>query len=132
MARVFVGAIEAVCAAILVVEIGILLLGVVMRYVFHAPLIWTDELGVLLFIWLAMLGSVLAVERGEHMRITLLLALPARLLTYLQTTAMLVVCLFLAALIVPAMDTWWASTSSRRTLRLPNSLRAWRCWSGWS
>ncbi len=43
-------------AAILVVaEIVILFAGVIARYVLHQPLIWSDELASMLFLWLAML-----------------------------------------------------------------------------
>ena len=34
--------------------------------------IWSDELASILFLWLAMLGSVIAFRRGEHMRMTAL------------------------------------------------------------
>ncbi len=44
------------------------------RYVFHAPLVWTDELASILFLWLAMLGSVIALQRSEHMRLTAVVA----------------------------------------------------------
>jgi TRAP-type C4-dicarboxylate transport system permease small subunit len=33
-------------------------------------LVWSDELASILFIWLSMLGAVLALDRGEHMRLT--------------------------------------------------------------
>ncbi len=58
-------------AAILVVtEILILIIGTSARYFFHHPLTWTDELASILFLWLAMLGSVIALRRGSHMRLT--------------------------------------------------------------
>ncbi len=60
-------------AAILVVaEIVILFSGVVARYVLHTPLVWSDELASILFLWLAMLGAVVAFRRGEHMRMAAL------------------------------------------------------------
>ncbi len=37
-------------------------------------IIWSDELASILFLWLAMLGSVVAVQRGEHMRLTFVVA----------------------------------------------------------
>ncbi|HEX2939606.1 MAG TPA: TRAP transporter large permease subunit, partial [Rhodopila sp.] len=62
-------------AAILVVaEVIVLFTGVMARYVFHAPLVWTDELASILFLWLAMLGSVIALQRSEHMRLTAVVA----------------------------------------------------------
>ena len=66
-----VGMLAEVPAAILVVaEVVVLLMGVIWRYVLHHPLVWSDELASILFLWLAMLGSVVALRRGEHMRMT--------------------------------------------------------------
>ena len=63
--------VAAIPAALLVLaEIAVLLAGIIGRYVFHSPIIWSDELAGILFLWLAMLGSVLAFQRNEHMRMT--------------------------------------------------------------
>lgn len=62
--------VEAIAAALVLVEICILAAGVTARYVFHAPLVWSDELASILFLWLSMLGAVVALRRGEHMRMT--------------------------------------------------------------
>src|SRR6059058_1318200 len=62
-------------AAILVIaEIIILFAGVVARYALHRPLIWSDELASILFLWLAMLGAAVAFRRAEHMRMTAVVA----------------------------------------------------------
>ncbi|MFL9926696.1 TRAP transporter large permease subunit [Herbaspirillum lusitanum] len=67
----FIGKLAEIPAALLVaVEILILFIGVVARYFFHHPLVWVDELASILFLWLAMLGAVVALHRGEHMRMT--------------------------------------------------------------
>ena len=63
-------AVEWVAAAIVLVEIAILAAGVTARYLFHTPLVWSDELASILFLWLSMLGAVVALRRGEHMRMT--------------------------------------------------------------
>src|SRR5437868_1530644 len=65
---------EVPAAALLCMEIGVLLANVVYRYVLHDPLTWGDELASLLFIWLSMLGAVIALRRDEHMRLTTLVA----------------------------------------------------------
>ena len=62
--------VAAVAALLVVTEIVVLFTGVSARYFFQRPLIWSDELAGILFLWLAMLGSVVAFERGEHMRMT--------------------------------------------------------------
>ncbi len=70
------GAIVELAASVLVVvEVIVLFAGVVSRYVFHEPLTWSDELASTLFIWLAMLGAVIAVRRNEHMRMTALVGM---------------------------------------------------------
>ena len=62
--------IEILGAALVAAEIVLLLAGVVSRYVFDHPLVWSDELASILFLWLAMLGAVIALRRDEHMRMT--------------------------------------------------------------
>src|ERR1044071_1091948 len=65
------GTLVEVPAAFLVwAEVVGLLMGVRSRYVLHRPLVWSDELASILFLWLAMLGSIVAFQRGEHMRMT--------------------------------------------------------------
>jgi TRAP-type C4-dicarboxylate transport system permease small subunit len=69
-----IGAVVEPLAALLVcVEICILAAGVFTRYVLGNPLVWSDELGTILFLWLAMLGSVVAYRRGEHIRLSVIL-----------------------------------------------------------
>jgi tripartite ATP-independent transporter DctM subunit len=67
--------IAAPAAALVIVEVFVLLGGVVSRYVFHHPIIWSDELASTLFLWLAMLGSAIALHRSEHMRMTALVGM---------------------------------------------------------
>ncbi len=66
--------VEIPAALLVVAEIVILFAGVVSRYVFHSPLIWSDELASILFLWLAMFGAVVAFRRAEHMRMTAVVA----------------------------------------------------------
>jgi TRAP-type C4-dicarboxylate transport system permease small subunit len=61
---------EFIGAVLVLVETCILFAGVVSRYVFNSPIIWTDELATFLFLWLSMFGAVVAVRRDGHMRLT--------------------------------------------------------------
>jgi tripartite ATP-independent transporter DctM subunit len=63
-------AVELAAAALVTIEVALLFAGIVARYVLHAPLTWSDELASVLFLWLAMLGSVVALRHGGHMRMT--------------------------------------------------------------
>jgi tripartite ATP-independent transporter DctM subunit len=93
-------------AAILVTaEIVILLAGVVARYVFDSPLTWSDELASTLFLWLAMLGAVIALRRGEHMRLTTLVnRLEPGKRAWVTLAAELVVATFVLEIILPAYE----------------------------
>jgi tripartite ATP-independent transporter DctM subunit len=66
--------VEVPAVLLVVADIGVLLAGVVARFVFHSPLVWSDELASILFLWLAMFGSVIALRRAEHMRMTAIVA----------------------------------------------------------
>ena len=132
--RTLVGSIEAVLgtlveipAAILVVaEIVILFAGVVSRYVMHQPLIWSDELASILFLWLAMLGAVVALRRAEHMRMTAIVASarPA-MRSYLDTVATSAALAFLLLLIWPAYDyAYEESFITTPALQISNTWRA--------
>jgi tripartite ATP-independent transporter DctM subunit len=62
--------VEIGAVGLVIAEVAILFGGVISRYVFDRPLIWSDELASTLFLWLAMLGAVIAFRRDEHMRMT--------------------------------------------------------------
>ena len=66
--------VEIPAACLVVAEIVILFAGVVARYGLRQPLIWSDELASILFLWLAMLGAAVAFRRSEHMRMTAIVA----------------------------------------------------------
>ena len=63
--------VEVFAAALVLADIVILFAGVVSRYALDSPITWSDELAATLFLWMVMLGSVVALHRGEHMRLAL-------------------------------------------------------------
>ncbi|TXN74645.1 TRAP transporter large permease subunit [Methylobacterium sp. WL18] len=97
--------IEIPAALLVVAEVVVMLTGVVSRYVFHDPLIWSDELAGILFLWLAMLGAVVAFRRAEHMRMTALVAMAGpRLRTFLETLALVAGLVFVVLVLHPAYE----------------------------
>lgn len=96
----------AIPAALLVLaEIAVLFAGIVGRYVFHSPLVWSDELAGILFLWLAMLGSVLAFQRDEHMRMTAIVSkLGPGARQFLDVVAMAASLGFLLLVIYPSYE----------------------------
>jgi tripartite ATP-independent transporter DctM subunit len=93
---------EFVGAALVLVETCILFAGVVSRYVFNSPIIWTDELATFLFLWLSMIGAVVAVRHDGHMRLTTFINwCTQKWSNWLGTVAELVVIVFVLEIIVP-------------------------------
>jgi len=99
------GAIEAIAAALIVAEIVILFMGVVSRYFLQTPLVWSDEVASLLFLWLVSLGAVVAFRRGEHMRMTALVAKASpSVRAFLDTVAITAALAFLLLNLWPACE----------------------------
>jgi tripartite ATP-independent transporter DctM subunit len=95
----------AVAAVAVLTEVAILLIGVIARFGLNRPLVWSDELASIVFLWLAMLGSVLALSKGEHMRLSTIAArLPMRWRAPAEALAVLTPLLLLGFLISPALD----------------------------
>jgi tripartite ATP-independent transporter DctM subunit len=91
-------------ALILLTEVIILSAGVTARYVVGRPLVWSDELSITLFLWLAMLGAVISLQRGEHMRLTFAIArAPLRVLPFIETFCTLLLIAFLIGLLPPSI-----------------------------
>jgi tripartite ATP-independent transporter DctM subunit len=116
---------EIPAALLVVLEIVILFAGVVSRYVFNKPLTWSDELASILFLWLAMLGAVIALRRGEHMRLTTFVnLLKPQWRAWVDTFSALVVIVFVLLLLHPAWtyfdDQWIIVTPA---LELHDGLR---------
>ncbi len=103
--RVLLRTMEAFAAVLVVAETVILLMGVVSRFVFDRPLVWSDELASLLFLWLAMVGAAIALSRGAHMRLSTVTAMmaPAWRLR-LEALAIAVPLVFLVMLFGPARE----------------------------
>ncbi|GAC1339974.1 MAG: TRAP transporter large permease subunit [Acetobacteraceae bacterium] len=123
--QAFGAALERAAAALLAVEMAILLTGVIARYCFQHPLIWSDELASVLFIWLSMLGAVLALRQGEHMAMTALISRASgkvrRAVHLLGLCAMLG---FLLAVAGPAME--YVQDESMATIMSLDISQGWR------
>src|SRR5262245_36970758 len=117
--------VEIPAAMLVVAEIVVLFAGVVARYVLHAPLIWSDELASMLFLWLAMLGAVVAFRRSEHMRMTALVASAGpRLRAYFDLVAICAALAFLLLIVHPAYE--YASDEGVITTPALQISNAWR------
>src|SRR6202171_5564926 len=118
--------VEIPAALLVIAEIVILFTGVVARYGLHRPLIWSDELASILFLWLAMLGAAVAFRRSEHMRMTAIVASarPA-MRAYLDVVATCAALAFLLLIAWPAYEyAYEESFITTPALQIPNVWRA--------
>lgn len=117
--------IEALSALLMLNITVLLLVGVISRYVFGKPIIWSDEVVSLSFIWVTMLGAAIAVYRNEHLRLSLFVdMLPERPRDFVHAFALVAIAALLVALIGPAIEyakeEWYIHTPA---LDMPNSFR---------
>ena len=109
--------VEIPVALLVLADIGVLFAGVVARYWLHSPLLWSDELASIMFLWLAMLGSVVALRRGEHMRMTALVAKAGPQRRALMELLAVAACLcFLLLMAWPA----WEYAADERAITTPS------------
>jgi tripartite ATP-independent transporter DctM subunit len=117
---------EVVAALLLVVMIVMILANVTSRYLLSTPIIWADEIASMSFLWLAMIGAALAIDRGEHLRLTLFLQMfPERMRSFVSTLALLLVATFLLVMLRPAFEyAYEEGYVTSPALELPMTYRA--------
>ena len=121
----FMRPVEAVASVLLLAIVGLLLAGVTSRYVFSLPVVWIDEVASMSFLWLAMLGAAIALDRNEHLRLTLFVGmLPERAKPFVEALGLVLVAALLAGLALPALtyaaDEWFITSPA---LNIPNTYR---------
>jgi len=103
--RVIGRGVDGLAAFLVASEIAVLFAGVVSRYVFHSPIVWSDELASFLFLWLAMLGSVVAFRSASHMRMTAIVSMSGpRLQPFFESLALAASLGFIALTLKPAFE----------------------------
>ena len=58
---------EGFCVVLLVIMTVLNFANVLSRYVLHSSIAFTDELTVMAFVWVSMIGAAVAYKRGAHM-----------------------------------------------------------------
>ncbi len=117
--------IEVLCASLMLFIVVALFSGVIARYVFSRPIGWIDEAVSIAFVWVAMLGAVLAMHRNEHLRLSMFVdRLSDRWQGIVQAFALAAISAFLLALIGPSIEhveSEWIVTSP--SLQIPSGIR---------
>lgn len=109
--RIFCHTLSILCVGLCVVMIAAVFGQVIMRYIFNAPLSWSEELARYAMVYLAMLATALCMRHGQH--IALIDAVPlspgTKRAVSLLAGAIVAVILFVAM--------WYATELSLRSAR---------------
>jgi TRAP-type C4-dicarboxylate transport system permease small subunit len=116
-----------VSAVLFIVIMVLLFLQVVTRYVFKHSFTWTEELSVLLFVWMTYMGVSSAVTYRKNLRIDALLdVVPFRVKKLLLIISDVIFILFNLYLIVPFVELIGSIGSSRTPiLGIPKAITYW-------
>ena len=114
---------EWLCILLLAVITLDLLLGVYSRYILGRTFVWYDEVARASFIWLVFLGAAVAVRRGAHFGLHVLVELlPANLKRAALFLTPLTIVIFSGALVVLGWDlTQHGATQTTAVMAMPVS-----------
>lgn len=102
--------IEIVVSVLMVLMVGLVFANVLSRYLLNFSIAWSSEIARYIFIWLVLLGAILAFQNAEHLGLDLLpKALPPRIGRSLTVITDLLV---LYAIYILLSGGWSYSTSS--------------------
>ncbi|MFJ2993714.1 TRAP transporter large permease subunit [Pandoraea sp. NPDC087047] len=114
-----------ITGVLLAVEVVLLAAGVLARYVFDKPIVWSDELSSILFLWLAVFGACIAFRRAEHMRMTSFSARASeRTRQFLEIMSVVIPMVFLSFVMPSAYD--YASAQAFMTMPALEISGVWR------
>ena len=112
-----------VMAVILLVQLVILFAGVIVRYFFNSPFIWSDELASLLLVCITFLGGYAAFVSGKLANVTMIVDLLPPMVRKIVNTfryiLIIAVCVVIAMSIIQMMSMPVIQMQVSSVLRLP-------------
>jgi TRAP-type C4-dicarboxylate transport system permease small subunit len=106
--RRFVQANRALLIVLLAAMVVVTFVNVVMRYTGESSFLWGEEVGRHLMIWLAFVGSGLALRNGAHIGVdSLERSLPPRAARIVRAAIALILLVLFAALMIEGIDYAW-------------------------
>ncbi|MCI8652187.1 MAG: TRAP transporter small permease [Angelakisella sp.] len=80
---------------------GIMVYQVVLRYLFHRPNVWAEEVVKFLFAWVCFVGAPVCMRRNSHLKVDFLLLKLPESIRYLWQSVIVLLSIAFAAVIVP-------------------------------
>lgn len=86
---------------LLIAMTGIMVYQVVLRYLFHRPNVWAEEVVKFLFAWVCFVGAPVCMRRNSHLKVDFLLLKMPENIRYLWQALIILLSIAFAAIIVP-------------------------------
>ncbi len=111
---------ENACAINLIIITIVVLLGVFTRYVLHNALSWTEEMTRFLIVYLGLIGAALALGKGSHSSIDILVNVsPAWLQVVFKVISHLTIVVFASVMVVFGIKLAYTSGAHAEILPIP-------------
>ena len=95
---------------------GIMVYQVILRYIFHTPNVWAEEVVVYMFAWVCFLGSPVCMRRNSHLKVDfVLMKMPTKLRCIWQAIIIVVSCIF-CMVVIPVSIPMVKQVLSQRSL----------------
>lgn len=106
-----------VLMALCLAFMSILVFGnVVLRYVFHSGITWSEEMSRFLFIWMVFLGSIAALKEGNHLGMDVIFR---KLPTYVQRVVLVIGQVIILYILWLVLQGSWKMTMSSLESKAP-------------
>lgn len=97
-------AVDVAVIVLLALLTSVVFVAVFARYLFNAPLAWSEELSRYSFVWATFLGAEVCLRKGSHIGIDIVTKnFPVNFQQFLQTWGRLLVAIILVALIIAGL-----------------------------
>lgn len=83
------------------ISFSMLILQVISRYIFNFPIIWTNEIATIAFMWLIFIGAIGAVHDGEMIRLNMIIVLFGKRITKILEISFQILFVVVACISIP-------------------------------
>ena len=103
--RVFRKLVDLLSVTLLAAMIALIFVQILGRYVFNYSIAWSEELATFVQVWLVMLGSGIAMRKGQHVGIDILIVrCPIPFQRFVKLSSLILIVWFLAVVVMGSIS----------------------------
>lgn len=104
---------------LITVLVGVTFLQVLGRFVFKIPIVWTEELARICFVWLTFIGAAIAVREGTHLNLDMLISQLSGKLAFILHMLILIVTLIVSVILTFAGSNYVIRNTGKTAVTMP-------------